>query len=147
MRQKDGKINLAAYDKEYNPTSARLQSSILPDLSQQQPRPSSREPSRTESGVTGDVSGFFSHHVRRGAARHPEASPGPRGGCHAGERHEYFRSSSSLSVAKAAGSCWLAGWLLAGVFPGTGSLSAGTEVVAGRDSFRCFFLSIAQSFR
>lgn len=38
--------------------------------------------SRAEPGWTADVTGYFSHHVRWGAARHPGASPGPRGLSH-----------------------------------------------------------------
>lgn len=87
--------------------------------------------------LAGDVRGDFSHHVRWGAARHPGASPGPR-------RLSHRRSTPIFPLT---GTAPRAGRCFAGVFPGTGSLSAGTEVGGSRDVFRRFFLSIAQSFR
>lgn len=92
------------------------------------------------------VTGYFPHHVRWGAARHPEASAAPPRLSHLRTKR-IFPLFVSLVGGERRRELVAAGGLLAGVFPGTGSLSAGTELGAGRDVFRRFLLSIAQSFR
>lgn len=79
---------------------------------------------------------YLSHHVRWGAARHPEGSPGPRRLPHGG-RTPVFPLLASLVATEGRRELVGAGWRIPGLRRHWGR----------RDLFRRFFLFTAQSFR